>query len=106
MRNRHKHVTNRIFIVRNVDLFIEKIRTKIKNKGYTLSGPPKLLRHLQNNLENYLSFIDSSFRRALYFHLQLHLTSCNDSLLQEQYSKWTYLKDFTIKIDELNGRYR
>lgn len=98
-------LNNRVFVVRNVDFFIEKIRAKIKNKGYTLSGPPKPLRHLHSRLDNYLSYIDLDFRLALYYHLQLHLTSCNNSLLQQQLSKLTYEEDFTIKIDEFNARY-
>lgn len=98
-------LNNRIFIVENVDLFVEKLRAKIKDKGYTLSGPPKPLRHLHNRLDNYLSYFDFDFRLALFNHLQLHKSYCDDWIFRSLLSNLTYKKDFTHRIDEVNGRF-
>lgn len=98
-------LNNRIFVVRNVDFFIEKIKAKTKNKGYNLSGPPKPMRHLHNRIDNYLSYFDVDFRWALYNHIQLHMPYCNDVLWKKLLPFLTYSKDFTTKIDELNGRF-
>lgn len=103
-------LNNRVFVVENVDIFIEKIRAKIKNKGYTLSGPAKPLIHLHHKLDTYLSVIDMDFRHALYYHLQFLLNYNNvdtlkiDENIKQQMSNLTYEKNFTYKIDDINAR--
>lgn len=104
-------LNNRVFVVKNVDLFTEKIKAKIKNKGYTLSGPPKPLRHLQHTLDSYLSFIDLDFKFSLINHLQYHIKYTNllerledSETIKNNLSNLTLDVDFSKKIEELNAR--
>lgn len=88
---------NRIFVVSNIDLFIQKIREKIKkNKGYIITGPPKPFRHLHQDFDSYLSYIDCDFRKSLFLHYRyLRETGTNEFLCKR--APLTYEKHFSSK---------
>lgn len=104
-------LNNKIFLVKNVDLFINKIKDKIKTNKLELkiSGPPKPLRHLHNNMDSYLSYFDLNFKLSLHYHYAFHKEYWKDKYGNRKWDRDSpsYIftsRDFNTKIDELNSQ--